>query len=125
MTKLAFNPSDHSQFVSGSEDGTTRFWDMATGQAVSVLEGETFEFAKASATQRSVGRYIVTAKRDLLRICKAPQNAEAPDDNMAPVAFFRAPGDISAIDCAGDSIGVGCEYGDVLLLRARLLVEGA
>ena len=113
MTKLAFDPSDPSQLVSGSRDGTTRFWNMATGQAVSVLEGATFEFAKASATEQSVGRYIVTANSDLVRICKAPQNADAHDGNAAPVAapvaFFRAPGNILAIDCAGDSIGVGCE----------------
>ena len=76
-----------------------------------------------------MGRYIVTVNSDLLRICKAPRNADAHDDNAAPVAapvaFFRAPGNISAIDCAGDSIGVGCENGAVLQLRARVLVGEA
>ena len=75
-----------------------------------------------------MGRYIMTAERDLLRIFQTPQRGEEEvvvegKAEAAPVAFCRAPGEISAIDCAGDRIGVGCYSGDVLHLRARFLVE--
>ena len=40
----------------------------------------------------------------------------------APVAFFRAPSPIQALDCQGAEIALGCEGGAVLLLRAAVLL---
>ena len=41
-----------------------------------------------------------------------------------PVAFFRAPENIRVLDCAGDQIAVGCDNGEVLHLRAAVLIQG-
>ena len=40
----------------------------------------------------------------------------------APVAFFRAPSPIQALDCQGAEIALGCQSGAVLLLRAAVLL---
>ena len=48
---------------------------------------------------------------------------EASDAKKVPVAFFRAPSPIRTIACTGEHIGVGCERGAVLHLRAAWLVE--
>ena len=40
----------------------------------------------------------------------------------APVACFRAPSPIVALDCRGAGIALGCQSGGVLLLRAAAAV---
>jgi len=45
--------------------------------------------------------------------------------DSAAVAFFRARGNIRILDCTGDQIAVGRENGDVLHLRAAVLIEEA
>ena len=40
----------------------------------------------------------------------------------APVAFFRAPSPIQALDCRGAEIALGCKSGSVRLLRAAVLL---
>ena len=59
-----------------------------------------------------MGNYSITFKDDLLLI----------SDGLSLVAFFRAPHTISAIGSAGERIGVGCNNGQVLQLRAEWLV---
>ncbi len=39
------------------------------------------------------------------------------------VAFFRAPGVVQTLECAGDRIAVGCQNGEVLHLQAPWLVD--
>jgi WD40 repeat protein len=123
VTNVAFNPIDPSQLVSCSADGTTRYWNVATGEAQSEVSNGKFEFAKLSDREQTAGRYTITAQGDLLRIYETPQGEEKA--KAAPVAFFRAPVSISAFDCAGESICVGCTNGEVLHLRARVLVQEA
>ena len=48
--------------------------------------------------------------------------AKAAKAARAPVAFFRAPSPIQALDCQGAEIALGCQSGAVLLLRAAVLL---
>jgi len=79
-----------------------------------------------------VGRFVCTAEGDLLLIHVLPdvQDVEEGGDKAdkaakaarAPVAFFRAPSAIEALDCQGAEIALGCQSGAVLLLRAAVLL---
>ena len=59
---------------------------------------------------------MCTAEGDLLLIHLLA------DVEEEPVAFFRAPSPIQALDCQGAEIALGCESGAVLLLRAAVLL---
>ncbi len=59
-----------------------------------------------------VGKYSITFKKNLLLV----------SEGQSVVAFFRAPHVISTIATAGERIGVGCNNGEVLQLRANWLV---
>ena len=43
---------------------------------------------------------------------------EPTAENNHTVAFFRTPGVVQTLECAGDRIAVGCQNGDVLHLQA-------
>jgi hypothetical protein len=136
---------DEETLVSGSEDGTMRVWSVATGTQKEELDGEgfskeeasvlmkkwwrhlfpwvltqpasakgdkVFSFSKDSSLDQKVGKYNIAFKKDLLLI----------SEGQSVVAFFRAPQVISSIGTAGERIGVGCENGEVLQLRAPWLV---
>ena len=66
---------------------------------------------------------MCTADGNLLLIRLPP---EVEDDEKGgarrPVAFFRAPSPIVALDCQGAEIALGCQSGAVLLLRAAVLL---
>ena len=123
MTQVEFAPDGKTLF-SGSTDGTTRCWDVERGEAkegeeaARVLQGGKFAFAKGISREQKVGEFLVTAEGDMLRIFKSA----VKDKDTAPVAFFRAPGTISTIDTSGAHIAVGCENGEVLQLRAAVLL---
>ena len=120
---MEFAPDGKTLF-SGSDDGTTRCWDVHSGKAkededaARVLAGGKFAFAKGSSREQKVGEFLVTAEDDMLRIFKSA----VKDKDTAPVAFFRAPGTISTIDTSGANIAVGCQNGEVLQLRAAVLL---
>ena len=69
-------------------------------------------FSKDSSSEQTVGKYSITFKDDPLLI----------SEGQSVVAFFLASHAISAIRSAGGRIGVGCNNGDVLQLRALWLV---
>ena len=48
--------------------------------------------------------------------------AKAAMTTRTPVAFFRTPSPIEALDCQGAEIALGCQSGAVLLLRAAVLL---
>lgn len=50
----------------------------------------------------------------------ARQKAKRETQDKMPVAFFRAPAVIVAHECAGDTIVVGCDDGEVLYLRFNI-----
>jgi WD40 repeat protein len=114
---------DNGTVVSCSEDGSTKFWDISTGTPKTEVSGETFTFSKAAAgSEQRAGRFLITAEGDLVLVFQA-DSGEASDLKKAPVAFFRAPSPIQTIACTGEHIGVGCQSGAVLHLRAAWLVE--
>ena len=113
---------DDATLVSCSVDGSTKFWDISTGTPKTEVPGEKFTFSEAAAgNDRRVGRFLVTSKGDMVLVYHADR--EANDGKKESVAFFRAPGPVQSMACAGDQIGVGCQSGAVLHLRAPWLVE--
>ena len=113
---------DADTVVSSSRDGTTRAWDVATGTQKAEFEGDKFSFTKSSGgDEQTVGPYVVTKKDNLVLVHALKQKESATENNHA-VAFFRAPGVVQTLECAGDRIAVGCQNGEVLHLQAAWLV---
>ena len=113
---------DHT-LVSADEDGKTKVWNIATGEEkTEALAGSKFVLKKQGKDnhKQQVGRYVCTAEGDLLLIHLLADVEEGGD--KGPVAFFRAPSPIQALDCQGAEIALGCRSGAVLLLRAAVLL---
>ena len=119
---------DADTVVSSSNDGTTRAWDVATGTYKAEFEGDKFTFTKSSGgNEQTVGAYVVTKKDNLVLVHQthALKHNEPTAENNHAVAFFRAPGVVQTLECAGDRIAVGCQNGEVLHLQAPWLLETA
>ena len=123
---------DGATLVSGGSDGT-RYWDVQSGEAKSVVEGGKFAFSKGSSREQKVGKFpeqkvgkfLITAEGDILRIFKSEGGVtDKADEDTVPVAFFRAPAPIRTVDTSGAHIAVGCQNGEVLQLRAAVLLTG-
>ena len=138
MTQVEF-AHDGATLVSGGRDGTTRYWDVQSGEAKRVLEGNMFAFSKGNSREQKVGKFLITAEGDILRIFKRPKSEggvkDKADKDTAPAglktrrtktphpcAFFRAPAPISTVDTSREHIAVGCQNGEVLQLRAVVLL---
>ena len=105
--------------------GTTRYRDVQSGEAKSVVEGSKFAFSKGSSGEQKVGKFLITAGGDILRIFKSEGGVtDKADKDTSPVAFFRAPAPIQTVDTSGAHIAVGCQNGEVLRLRAAFLLTG-
>jgi hypothetical protein len=123
VTQVEF-AHDGATLVSGGEDGT-RYWDVESGEAKSVLEGNNFAFSKARSREQKVGKFLITAEGDILRIFKSEGGVtDKADKDTVPVAFFRAPSTIETVDTSGAHIAMGCQNGEVLQLRAAVLLAG-
>ncbi len=123
MTQVEF-AHDGATLVS-SGGGTTRYWDVQSGEAKWVLEGSVFAFSKGSSREQKVGKFLITTEGDILRIFKSEGGVkDKADKDTAPVAFFRAPAPISTVDTSGAHITVGCQNGEVLQLWAAVLCPG-
>ena len=123
VTQVEFIDAD--TVVSSSKDGTTRAWDVATGTQKAEFEGDKFSFTRSSGgDEQTVGAYVVT-KKDNLVLVHALKQKESVTENSHVVAFFRAPGVVQTLECAGDRIAVGCQNGEVLHLQAPWLLETA
>jgi len=127
--------------LASSADGSTKFWDLGTGQETAEAVPEGFTFPKQSGAQEQrVGCYVVAAKGQTLVIHKAPED-KAPEDKAetaadgkaesesesdsgtkTPVAFFQCASQIAAFDVAGANVAVCCADGQVLQLRAAVLL---
>ena len=124
VTQVEFIDAD--TVVSSSDDGTTRAWDVATGTQKAEFEGDKFSFTKSSGgDEQTVGAYVVTKKDNLVLVHQthALKHNEPTAENNHAVAFFRAPGVVQTLECAGDRIAVGCQNGEVLHLQAAWLVD--
>ena len=120
VTQVEFIDAD--TVVSSSDDGTTRAWDVATGTQKAEFEGDKFSFTRSrGGDEQAVGPYVVTKKDNLVLVHALKHNEPTAENNHA-VAFFRAPGVVETLECAGDRIAVGCQNGEVLHLQAPWLV---
>jgi hypothetical protein len=138
--------------ASSSEDGSTKFWDLGSGEETAEAVPEGFTVPKqASAKEQGVNSYVVAAKGKTLCIFKAADDkaetaadgkmetaemapkvetaeAEAADaeaEETAAVAFFQCASEIQAFDVSElerSHITVGCADGQVLQLRAAVLL---
>jgi hypothetical protein len=108
---------DAATLATGSEDGKTRLWsvDGDKMEEKKMLTEAKISFSKSGAREQQLGVHVITAKGELVRVFRAD------DAGTKPVAFFRAPGPIQVLDCAGDKIAVGCKNGEVLHLRTAFL----
>ena len=126
VTQVEFT-HDGATLVSGGSDGT-RYWDVQSGEAKSVVEGSKFAFSKGSSREQKVGKFLITAEGDILRIFAIFKSddgvTDKADKDTVPVAFFRAPAPIQTVDTSGTHIAVGCQNGEVLQLRAAVLLTG-
>ncbi len=126
MTQVEFT-HDGATLVSGGDDGT-RYWGVQSGEAKSVVEGSTFALSKESSREQKVGKFLITAEGDILRIFAIIKSddgvTDKADKDTAPVAFFRVPAPILTFDTSGTHIAVVCQNGEVLQLRAAVLLTG-
>ena len=65
----------------------------------------------------------MVTKKDSLVLVHALKQRESATKNNRTVAFFRAPGVVQTLECAGDRIAVGCYNRDVLHLQAPWLED--
>ena len=115
--------------ASSSEDGSTKLWDLETGQEKAEAVPEGFTLPKeGGAKEQKINSYVVAAKGQTLVIHKAPEDkAETAADGSdgkaepAPVAFFQCAAEIRGFDVAGAKVAVGCADGQVLQLFAAVL----
>ena len=120
---------DHT-LVSADGGGKTKVWNIATGEEkTEALAGSKFALSKGKGDRKQqVGRFLCTAEGDLLlvHLLQAEDDEDDEDDEKGgarrPVAFFRAPSPIRALDFQGAEIALGCQSGEVLLLRAAVLL---
>ena len=125
VTSVEF--ANDNTLVSADSSGKTKVWNFATGEEkTEALAGSKFTLSKQGNREQQVGRYVCTAEGDLLLIQLLVDVEEGGDKaaktTRAPVAFFRAPSPINALDCHGADILLGCQSGAVLLLRAAVLL---
>ena len=115
--------------LASSADGSTKFWDLGTGQETAEAVPEGFTLPKeGGAKEQKINSYVVAAKGQTLVIHKAPEDkAETAADGSdgkaepAPVAFFQCASEILGFDVAGANVSVGCADGHVLQLFAAVL----
>ena len=129
VTSVEF--ANDNTLLSADSSGKTKVWNIATGEEkTEALVGSKFTLSKKGKDKdkQQVGRYVCTAEGDLLlvHLLQAEDDEDDEDDEKGgarmPVAFFRAPSPIQALDCQGAEIALGCESGAVLLLRAAVLL---
>ena len=121
VTSVEF--ANNNTLVSADDSGKTKLWNIATGEEkTEALGGSKFALSKGKGDRKQqAGRFVCTSEGDLLLI-HLLADVKAANAARAPVAFFRAPSPIEALDCQGAEIALGCQSGAVLLLRAAVLL---
>jgi len=148
VTQVQF--ADNETLLSSDSDGQTKVWDIATGEEkTKALAGSQFALSKQGNREQQAGRFLCTAHGDWLLIDHHDQvqagrflctahgawllihhldqvekggTGKATTAERAPFAFFEAPSRIQSLDCIGADIALGCESGEVVLLRAAVLL---
>ena len=126
VTKVQF--ADDGTLISSDSGGQTKVWDIATGEEkTKALAGSQFALSKQGNLEQQAGRFVCTADGALLLIHLLHEvedggAGKATTAARAPVAFFSAPSPIGSLDCRGADIALGCKSGEVVLLRAAVLL---
>ena len=140
VTEVKF-ASQH-MIASSSADGSTKVWDLRTGQetAEAVPQGlfqALFSKERGALEQRANG-YVVAARGSTLCIFRTTDGSAGSEDaatgsargangagkpKTAAVAFFQCSSDIRAFDVEGAKIAVGCSDGQVLQLSWAAVLQ--
>ena len=126
VTNVQF--ADNDTLISADRGGQTKVWDIATGEEkTKALAGSQFALSKQGNREQQAGRFVCTADGALLLIHLLHEvedggAGKATTAARAPVAFFSAPSPIGSLDCRGADIALGCQSGEVVLLRAAVLL---
>ena len=126
VTQVQF--ADNETLLSSDSGGQTKVWDIATGEEkTKALAGSQFALSKQGNREQQAGRFVCTADGVLLLIhllheAEDGGAGKATTAARAPVAFFSAPSQIQSLDCRGADIALGCQSGEVVLLRAAVLL---
>ena len=119
VCRVAFS-GDGAQVVSASNDGTVRFFDVASSRQVRQLVGGMFAVVEGLSAEHKGDHHVITISGDTLLIYEIgneEQHAEAP---AAPVACFKAPKLMTSVECHGAAICLGCRS-SVCILSAPFL----
>ena len=109
--------ADGNIVASSSGDGSTKVWNLETGQETAEAVPEGLFSEERGAQEQIVNGHVVSAKGQTLCVLKAADGKA----ETAPVAFFQCASKIKAFDVAGANVAVGCADGEVLQLFAAVL----
>ena len=105
-----------------------RFWDVASGTQVRQVAGSEFALDERPSDEDKTNRHVLTIDSEgliatgaMLLITALPPSGGEQHDAAAPVACFKAPNSILSVVFHGETICLGCEEGEVLLLQAPFL----
>jgi hypothetical protein len=122
VTQVEFS-DDGAQVISCSKDQTVLVWDVASRRRVHQLRGWRFAVVEGLSDEHQRGRHFLTARDDTLLIYECGKEQQHGEDGAAaaPVACFKAPQHIEAVQCHGAAICVACYNGAVCILSAPFL----
>ena len=122
VTQVEFS-HDGARVISASADNSVRFWDVASGRQIQVLEGHIFAFVEGRSNEHKRGRHVLTFSDNMLRVYECEKEQQHAEDGAAaaPVACFMAPNSITSVRCHGAVICAGGTDGAVCILLAPFL----
>ena len=124
--------------ASSSADGSTKVWDLRTGQETAEAVPQGLFSKGCSAQEQRVNGYVVAAKGNTLCIFRTTDGSAGSEHaamgsargaigagkpQTAAVAFFQCSSDIKAFDIEGGNIAVGCADGQVLQLSWAAVLQ--
>ncbi len=95
VLSVAFSP-DKAQIVSGSLDGTIRFWDVGTGEQIMLLDHGYEVYSLALSHD---GRFLSSAGLEVLRLWDIPNVGlqTTPEEMGNPLNFVHFPNPVGGV----------------------------